>query len=80
MDLETDEHTGPVVVIAKEGAQFRVSVEPPLPSGDHRSVFPTRDQSWAAARALWTKFKLGLRDEADPKMCNHNALTQPLEK
>lgn len=80
MDVEPDDlPPGPVVVLAVDGDGFCVMIEPPLSTGDHRSLFATRDAAWAGARVLWTQFRLGLRDDADPKTGNHNAASQRSE-
>ena len=63
----------PIVVLAKDGDAFAVSVEPTQPTGDHRTTYASRDAAWAAARELWTLFKCGMRDDVDPMMNNRKA-------
>lgn len=60
------EPRGPVVVLAPEGEAFAVMIEPPLPSGDHRRTFFTKQDAWAGARELWSKYRLGLSDRTAP--------------
>lgn len=71
--MSSDANVGPIVVLAKDGDAFAVSIEPRQPTGDHRTTYASRDAAWAAARELWTLFKCGLRDDADPMMNNRNA-------
>lgn len=63
-----NEPSGPVVVLARDGEAYTAYVDPPLPSGDHRVSAQTKDGGWQAARELWKRFRLGLRDESNPNI------------
>lgn len=63
-----DEPPGPVVVLMPEGDAFAVMIEPPLPSGDHRRTFFSKQDAWAGARELWSKYRLGLSDRTTPNV------------
>lgn len=65
-DQFQDEPSGPVVVLARDGEAYTAYVDPPLLSGHHRVSAQTKDGGWQAARELWQRFRLGLRDESNP--------------
>ncbi len=62
------EPSGPVVVLARNGEGYIAYVDPPLSSGDYRVSAQTKDGGWQAARELWQRFRLGLRDESNPNI------------
>lgn len=67
---EDDEYepSGPVVVLAREGEGYIAYIDPPLSTGSHLVVVPTKDAGWQAARELWKSHRLGFRDLANPNI------------
>lgn len=55
----------PIVVLVRDGYGYAARIDPPLPSGDHQVFAATKDGGWQAARELWQRFGLGLRDESN---------------
>lgn len=61
--MTPDEPEGRVVVITPLAAGgYRVTLAPPLPSGDEARTFYNRDDAFARARVLWTRHRCGFRD------------------
>ena len=52
----------PVVVMIADGDAYAVLIDPPLPCGDHRRSWPTKQDAWHHARELWSRFKIGFSD------------------
>lgn len=65
MRHEEEPYTGPLVVIRSVGAQtYEVAIEPPLPGADCcPREYPSKCDAFSAAQVLWTKHRLGCRDE-----------------
>lgn len=72
-DEEGDSGLPPSVVVLRcEGDGYSVSIEPPLPCGDHQSFAETKADAWNKAQALWSKHRLGLADRTHPNLVRHN--------
>ena len=65
MRRDEEPYNGPLVVIRPLGAQsYEVAIEPPLVGADSDPrEYPTKCEAFAAAQGLWTKHRLGCRDE-----------------
>jgi hypothetical protein len=65
MPRDEEPYTGPIVVIRPVGDQmYEVAIEPPLIGAACATrEYPSKCEAFAAAQGLWTKHRLGCRDE-----------------
>lgn len=64
MDLETEEPTGPTVLMLASGEGYVVVIDPSLPTGNHRRAFYSKIDAWSYAQGLWCDFKIGFADHS----------------
>jgi len=66
-------YTGPLVIIRPaQPSGYQVMIEPRLPTGEGQPRhFQCKLGAWAAAQGLWTRHRLGCRDEADGHVGRH---------
>jgi hypothetical protein len=55
---------GPIVVMIAENDAYTVLIDPPLPCGDHRQSWPSKERAWQEARELWSNFRLGFAERS----------------
>lgn len=68
------EHSGPVVILRADSDSYVVAVEPPLPTGlGAPRTYGAKNDAWAAARCLFTDFRLPFRDETEGHFGRRNA-------
>ena len=76
MHAEHDEepiYTGPFCVIRPEGLSYTVAIEPPLRCGTGSPrTYASKHEAFGAARQLWCRFSLPLRDLTDGKVGPRN--------
>ncbi len=64
-DVDGDDDLDPpgsLVVLIAEGDTYAVLIDPPLPCGNHRRSYLTKQDAWHEARELWSRYKLGFSD------------------
>lgn len=65
MPRDDEPYTGPLVIIRQVSDHgYEVGIDPPLPGADcEPRQFGSKCEAYAAAQGLWTKHRLGCRDE-----------------
>lgn len=64
---------GPVVVLDRADELWAVFYDPPMPDGEHRVTFATKDAGWGEAMCRARRHRLGFRDDANFMTGNRNA-------
>lgn len=64
VDLETEEPTGPTILLLASGDGYVVTVAPALASGNHRREFYSKIDAWSYAQGLWCDLKIGFADHS----------------
>lgn len=58
----------PTVTLFREGDRYEVSIDPPLPGGDQRQCFASKDGAWGYAMRLWTDNRAAFDDRTDARI------------
>lgn len=64
---------GPVVVLDRTGDAWAVFFDPPMPDGERRATFSTKDAGWGEAMSRCREHRFGFRDDANAATGNRNA-------
>jgi hypothetical protein len=58
------EPTGPMILMLASGEGYAVVIDPPMPTGNHRSAFFSKIDAWNYAQGLWCDMKIGCADHS----------------